>query len=45
MYFAIFVNKEWYLRGVDANVLEYDIVVSKFEFQSHYYVHFRTNAI
>ena len=28
-----------------ANVLDCDIVVSKFELQSHYYTHFRTNAI
>ena len=27
-----------------ANVLECDIVVSKFELQLHYYVHFRTNT-
>ena len=29
-------------RGVVANVLDCEIVVSKFERQSHYYVHFRT---
>ena len=29
-------------RCVVANVLDCDVVVSKFEPQSHYYVHFRT---
>ena len=36
------------LRGTPhdgvVNVLDGDIVVSEFEFQSHYYVHFRTDA-
>ena len=31
-------------RGVVVNVLDCDIVVSKFEIQSWYYVHFQTNA-
>ena len=31
-------------RGVVAKVLECDLEVSKFEPQSHYYVHFRTNT-
>ena len=26
-------------------MLVYDIVVSKFELQSHYYIHFRTNTL
>ena len=30
--------------GVEANMLDYDIVVSKFELQSRYNVHFRTNT-
>ena len=30
---------------VEANVLNCDIVVSEFELQSCYYVHFRTNAL
>ena len=33
------------LHGRVANVLDYDIVVSKFELQSRYFVHFRTNHI
>ncbi len=38
-------EKKWKsLCSVEANVLDYDIVVSEFEFQSRYYVHFRTNA-
>ena len=32
-------------RGVVANVLEYDYIVSKFKFQSRYYGHFRTNNL
>ena len=32
-------------RGVVANVQDYDITVSKFELQSRYYVHFRTNTL
>ena len=31
--------------GVVTNVLDYDIVVSEFELQSRYYVHFRTNTL
>ena len=31
------------LRGVEANVLHCDIVVSGFDHQSRYYVHFYTN--
>ena len=30
---------------VDAFVLDCDIVVHKFELQSRYYVHFRTNTL
>ena len=30
--------------GVVINVLDSDIVVSEFELQSRYYVHFRTNT-
>ena len=30
--------------GVVAYVLDFDIVVSKIELQSHYCIHFRTNA-
>ena len=33
------------LSGDVANVLDCDIVVREFEFQSRYYVHFRTNAL
>ena len=29
-------------RGVVENILDWDIVISEFELQSHYYVHFRT---
>ena len=32
------------LRGVVANVMNCDIVVSEFELQSCYYVNFRTNT-
>ena len=32
-------------HGIVANVLDCDIVVSKFELQSLYYVHFRTNTL
>ena len=31
-------------RGVVANELDCDIVVSEFEIQLHHYVHFQTNA-
>ena len=30
-------------HGVVANVLDYEIVISEFEPQSSYYVHFQTN--
>ena len=33
------------LRGVVANVLNCDIVVSEFKLQSRYYVHLRTNIL
>ena len=32
-------------RGVMINVLDYGFVVSEFELQSRYYVHFRTNTL
>ena len=32
------------LRGVVANVLDYDTVKSEFKFQEHYYIHFRNNT-
>ena len=32
-------------RGVLANMLDYDIVVSEFELQSHCYIHFQTNTL
>ncbi len=28
-----------------ANVLEFNIVVSEFEHQSHYYLHYKTNTL
>ena len=34
----------WVLDGVMVNVLDCDCIVSEFELQSRYYVHFRTNA-
>ena len=45
-------QEKWYFkgskwgspRGVVANVLDCDFIVSGFEFQSHYYVRFRTNT-
>ena len=33
------------LRGVVVNVLNCNIVVSKFKLQSRYYIHFRSNII
>ena len=33
------------LRGAGANVLDCGIVVSEFELQSRYYVHFRTDTL
>ena len=32
-------------RGVGANVLDWDIVLSEFEIQQRHYVHFRTNTL
>ena len=32
-------------HGAVANVLDYDIVVSKFELKSHYYANFRINTL
>ena len=32
-------------RGVVANVVVYDILVTEFELQSRYYAHFWTNAL
>ena len=32
-------------RGVVANVLDCDIVVSEFALQSYYYIHFQTNTL
>ena len=32
-------------RGVMVKALDCEIVVSEFELQSHYYVHFRTNTL
>ena len=37
-------EEEWNHRGVVANVLDCDIVVSSFDIQSHYCIHFRTNT-
>ena len=42
------MNVQWVgrsLRVIGANVLNYDIVVSEFELQSYYYVHFLTNSL
>ena len=33
------------LRGVMVKAMDCGIVVSDFEFQSHYYVHIRTNTL
>ena len=35
----------WSPRGVVANILDWHIIVSEFDFLSCYYVHFRTNAL
>ena len=32
-------------RGVVINVLDWDILVSKFELRSCYYIHFRANTL
>ena len=37
--------KEKCPRGVMVKAMYWGIVVSEFEFQSHYYVHFRTNTL
>ena len=36
---------KWSLRGVIANVLNCDIVVSEFGLQSRYYFHFYINTL
>ena len=38
------MSKKGSLPGVVANVLNYDIVISELELQSHYSIHFRTNT-
>ena len=45
MYEAVSVFNSESPRGVVVNVLHSDMVVSEFEFQSCYYVHFRTKAL
>ena len=43
---GVIVNKLVLLSsGITANVLDYDIVVSEFELQSRYCVHFLTNTL
>ena len=37
------INVVWSLWGVVANILDYAFLVIKFEFQSHYCIHFQTN--
>ena len=37
--------KDSCFRGVKAKVMDRWIVVSEFELQSHYYVHFQTNTV
>ena len=32
-------------RGVMVKVMDYEIIVNEFEFQSRYYVHSRTNTV
>ena len=32
-------------HGIKVKALDCGIVVSEFEFQSHYYIHFRTNPL
>ena len=36
---------QWSLRDVVANVLDNNVVVSEFELQSRYYVHFRMDIV
>ena len=36
---------EGIFHGVVANIMDCDVVVSKFEFQSLYCIHFRTNTL
>ena len=38
-------HKEGRLRGIVANVLDCDNVVSEFEHQSFYYIHIRANTL
>ena len=38
------IKSTWSLHGVVANVIKFDILVSKFEFQSRYCIHFRANT-
>ena len=46
-YFPLFPNLSGMeiLRGVLANILDYDIIISEFELKSRYYVHIRTNLL
>ena len=37
--------REMYPCGVMVKMMDYGIVVSEFELQSHYYIHFRTNTL
>ena len=43
--FIISIKKWVYTCGVVTYVLDYNIVVSEFELQSGFYVHFRTNTL
>ena len=42
---GLFNAKGWNFWGIVANLLDSDIVLSKFELQSQYYVHLLTNTL
>ena len=43
---TVFLNSQWgWPRGVMVKVMDCEIVVSEFELQSRYYIHFRTNTL
>ena len=47
VYSSILLEIEYWRvpHGVMVNVLDYNIIVSKFEFQSGYYIHFQPNIL
>ena len=43
--FKVLLHYQQSLHGIVANMLDYNIIVSKFELQSCYRIHFQTNAL